>query len=919
LKKKQNRLANLINLTLVQSYDRSDSKETKEQNTNNHNHDTNNKSSSIVTCTSSPNRLRYYQGYHDVASVFLHALGGASTNPLTSPMAGGGAKDHYSSGDLELPSKVLCQVSFSHFTDALRSDFLRLQTGLKLILFPLLRKIDPEVHDHLMDADMEPFFCLSWILTWFAHDVRDTALVKRLFDAFLVAHPALPVYSALAMITHPHNRRLILETDCDFAALHQCLASLPKHSSRNKERHVDVDDVDGLLNANYGSDVDVDVDEEGGDCGASTGVGHGNLGGDNNTVNTNTDHTYLEEQSEFDDDDDDDSHTFDTRSNYTSETLYTESSFPTSIQSSNNYNASGSATPVGGAGGSKKATVTPGGTSLASGSLMSLQEDYQCPTDRTLISTEEPDFLSKESTLVSGTWNDPAGGGAQGGGSGGSNTANAGGFGDPENPIGACDGSNNDGYNNNMYGNNNAALLVGDKSPVPFESVLDTALLTMKKYPPSSLVTLAKTYFGDDWDSQLSLLATINTNTNNHRDDKTASKKGGNKNDLDVQRLIGLLRPTPPAWSILPTCTSDWLDKQKLRQDLGLKPTSRNDRRRRRSLRGVNTICFDIDAAASTPTAASEMAASAPTDASETTTKPEGAVGTTTTMSNPMEYVRLHPEKRAVVAIGCAPGLEAKKLQRQLLRKKRTRRKRQRALVIGCGVVLIGGLLYGAVNYNNGTNKQLPNQQPSLERNSENVHDAATADAATDAGVSENVYNAAASSASDDLESTARALSAEETTSDSEEADAMRKAANIILPRLENLGGPPKNQEPMEPPPSFLTKPNSPISVSSVLPKIPESKTSGLRSPTVVSTASPSSTPTSLLRSPTAAPSPSLVVRSKAGDRNPSLTPAHGTSIIINILSHTKALTFRFFRNTWNVCRGFFLRFHFSQRRDQES
>eukprot|EP00536_Pseudo-nitzschia_multiseries_P010843 jgi/Psemu1/204327/e_gw1.347.28.1 len=176
LKKKQNRLANLINLTLP-----------------------------------SPHRLRYYQGYHDVAS-----NASVSSEP-----------QHYPSGDLELPSKVLCQVSFSHFRDALQSDFLRLQTGLKLMLFPLMWKIDPEVHRHLLDADMEPFFCLSWILTWFAHDVRDTGLVKRLFDAFLVAHPALPVYTSLAMIAHPYNRRIILETDCDFAALHQCLASLP--------------------------------------------------------------------------------------------------------------------------------------------------------------------------------------------------------------------------------------------------------------------------------------------------------------------------------------------------------------------------------------------------------------------------------------------------------------------------------------------------------------------------------------------------------------------------------------------------------------------------------------------------------------------------------------------------------------------
>jgi hypothetical protein len=188
LKKKQRRLANLINLTLVDSYDRSDENKDGPANAN-------------------PNRLRYYQGYHDVACIFLHALGGAGTNNETMNIPGGNyqhtsvSNNNNNVGDLELPSKVLCQISFSHFGDSLQSDFLKLQTGLKLILFPLLRKLDIELHNHLLDADMEPYFCLSWIITWFSHDIRDTALVKRLFDAFIVGHPLLPVYTALSMMT----------------------------------------------------------------------------------------------------------------------------------------------------------------------------------------------------------------------------------------------------------------------------------------------------------------------------------------------------------------------------------------------------------------------------------------------------------------------------------------------------------------------------------------------------------------------------------------------------------------------------------------------------------------------------------------------------------------------------------------------
>lgn len=193
LKKKQRRLANLINLTLVESYDRSDEKDDGP--------------------TNPKNRLRYYQGYHDVACIFLHALGGAGTNNETMNVPGGVGDFNNNNcnniGDLELPSKVLCQISFSHFGDALQSDFLKLQTGLKLILFPLLRKLDREVHDHLIDADMEPYFCLSWIITWYSHDIRDTNLVKRLFDAFIVGHPLLPVYTALSMMTVSSNTSIV--------------------------------------------------------------------------------------------------------------------------------------------------------------------------------------------------------------------------------------------------------------------------------------------------------------------------------------------------------------------------------------------------------------------------------------------------------------------------------------------------------------------------------------------------------------------------------------------------------------------------------------------------------------------------------------------------------------------------------------
>lgn len=490
---------------------------------------------------------------------------------------------------------------------------------------------------------MEPFFCLSWILTWFAHDVRDTALVKRLFDAFLVGHQALPIYAALAMMTHPYNREVIMETDCDFAALHQCLASLPKHSCKVGYKAQKVDGFNNVVV--YVSDDDNNDDDEGGETPAGNNNG-AVAGGDTNTIHTGTDSYLEEDQSEFDDDND--SHTFDTRSQYTyDDSVYTESSFPTSLagNSTSQFSESYPTKPT--------SIITPTGGSVSSA----------CPpTDRTMISMEEPDFASKESTLVSGKWNEP---------------------------WGLEDSKSSSSLPSSLpkHAETTAseAYVLADKNPVPFESVLDNALQLMKSYPPSSLVGLAKNYFRDDWESQLSLLSsTMTTDT---------------EQPMDVQDLIGLLHPTPPAWAILPSCSSDWVDKQKQRQDLGMKPTSRKDRRRRKQKKTV-----PVPKVGNKPRAPADgltIDCGAP-DAS--TVDCEKKEETKPLVDDPMDYVRANPEDRAVVAIGYGPGLEAKMRERKLLRQQRRRRRRRRALAIGCGLIVIGAVVMYGMKLGNTSN-----------------------------------------------------------------------------------------------------------------------------------------------------------------------------------------------------------------------
>lgn len=205
IQRKQRRLANLINLTLQQSYP------------------------FVVP------KLRYYQGYHDVACVLLATLGGnASVVPAcisTSTSSTSPVEQMACTVGLDLPASVLLQITQSHLADFCQSSFASLQTALKLTVFPLLWALDQPLHDHLQQAELEPFFLLSWVLTWFSHEIRDTELVKRLFDAFLVGHALLPLYTAVAMMMHPHNRQEVLACECDFSLLHQTLQALPRNSS----------------------------------------------------------------------------------------------------------------------------------------------------------------------------------------------------------------------------------------------------------------------------------------------------------------------------------------------------------------------------------------------------------------------------------------------------------------------------------------------------------------------------------------------------------------------------------------------------------------------------------------------------------------------------------------------------------------
>jgi hypothetical protein len=54
------------------------------------------------------------------------------------------------------------------------------------LLMKLLKESDEEVYEMIEAGSYgQPTFCISWILTWFAHDIEGFNHVKRIYDACL--------------------------------------------------------------------------------------------------------------------------------------------------------------------------------------------------------------------------------------------------------------------------------------------------------------------------------------------------------------------------------------------------------------------------------------------------------------------------------------------------------------------------------------------------------------------------------------------------------------------------------------------------------------------------------------------------------------------------------------------------------------
>jgi TBC1 domain family member 20 len=168
----------------------------------------------IIALLSNNPGYYYFQGLHDVMSVFQLVFNDNSMAYMA--------------------SELVCR---GYLADFMRRDFSSLSKMMKLIMV-LLHSADEELSQFLESSGTEPFFATSWLITWFSHDIRKIFIssllflsgvgsidqIGRLFDVLLCSPPEYCFYlcasvrssglpsSSLMTLARPSSPRRSLRT-----------------------------------------------------------------------------------------------------------------------------------------------------------------------------------------------------------------------------------------------------------------------------------------------------------------------------------------------------------------------------------------------------------------------------------------------------------------------------------------------------------------------------------------------------------------------------------------------------------------------------------------------------------------------------------------------------------------------------------
>ncbi|KAF8958165.1 rab-GTPase-TBC domain-containing protein [Flammula alnicola] len=163
-------------------------------------------------------RLSYFQGYHDIVTVFF----------LTLPP------------ELQLP--CVEKLSLHRLRDSMGLG-LEPVLGLLRVTKNLLRLADPDYARILEQTSPLPFYALSNLLTLFSHDMPTLPLIQHVFDYLLSRPPVASVYLASAIILSRKQEVIRLEEEEEEGMIHSLLSSLPHLADGPFDVQKDEDDT----------------------------------------------------------------------------------------------------------------------------------------------------------------------------------------------------------------------------------------------------------------------------------------------------------------------------------------------------------------------------------------------------------------------------------------------------------------------------------------------------------------------------------------------------------------------------------------------------------------------------------------------------------------------------------------------------
>ena len=134
--------------------------------------------------------LSYFQGFHDIASTVM-----LTTN----------------SEDLSV--NILYNLARGALAPWFEETLAPTMDVINKI-FGVVKKVDPELSSFFERSAVTPDFALSWVLTWFSHNIRDLAALQRIFD-YLIARQNIDEVMLLSVAYICTCRGQLLSTKCD--------------------------------------------------------------------------------------------------------------------------------------------------------------------------------------------------------------------------------------------------------------------------------------------------------------------------------------------------------------------------------------------------------------------------------------------------------------------------------------------------------------------------------------------------------------------------------------------------------------------------------------------------------------------------------------------------------------------------------